>query len=278
MDGLERKALGFGRVEWGGRVMQMLPPSFARTCSTAEMALAHMAWAGVDRAFAVQGNYYGACNAYLARMAAQHPGRFLPFAMLDPRQGQRAVRRLDYWVRRRGLRALKVETPGMAGLDLAGEAEMAVWRKCAELRIPVLFHLGADPAERRALAHVLDEVPRFTAIIAHLGGAPHAGWLERVRLAQRANAWVEMSALPALAGGEYPYRRAQRLLRRAVDAIGAHKTMWGSDYPSTLTRATYPQLLNFVRDECSFLSDTERKAILGGNALRFFRRAGRGIP
>ena len=74
MDGLRRRALGFGRVQWGGRAMQMLPPSFERTRSTAEMALAHMAWAGVDRAFAVQGNHYGPCNGYVARMAAAHPG------------------------------------------------------------------------------------------------------------------------------------------------------------------------------------------------------------
>lgn len=278
MDGLKRKALAFGRVEWGGRVMQMLPPSFARTRSTAEMALAHMAWAGVDRAFAVQGNYYGPCNGYLARMAAAYPDRFLGFAMLDPRQGPRAARRLDYWVRRRALRALKLETPGMTGLDLAGENEMAVWRKCAELRIPVLFHLGTDRAEQRALERVLDELPRFTAIIAHLGVAPHAGWLDRVRLARRPNVWVEMSALPALVGEEYPYRKAQRLLRRAVNEVGAHRIMWGSDYPSTLTRATYPQLLNFVKDECAFLSDADRKAILGGNALKFFRRARREVP
>jgi predicted TIM-barrel fold metal-dependent hydrolase len=271
MDGLRRVPLPFGRVEWGGRVLQMLPPSFERTRSTAEMALAHMAWAGVDRAFAVQGNWYGAANGYVARAAARYPDRFLGFAMVDPRQGRRAARRLEHWVRGRGLRALKVETPGLSGLDLAGENEMVVWRACAELRLPVLFHLRTGRAERVALERVLDEVPGFAAIIAHLGLAPESGWLERVRLAKRPNVWVEISALPAHAGGEYPYRRAQQLLRRAVDEVGAQKILWGSDYPSVLTRATYPQLLNYVKEECAFLSDAERRAILGGNALRFWQ-------
>jgi len=270
MDGVQRKGLGFGRVRWGRREMQMLPPSFERTRSTAEMALAHMDWAGVDRAFAIQGEYYGACNAYVAQMAARYD-RFLGFAMVDPRQGRRAARRLRYWVRERGLRALKLETPGLSGFDLAGENEMAVWRACAELGIPALFHMGTDRAERLALERVLDAVPGFEAIIAHLALAPQPGWLDRVRLARRPNVWIEISALPALAGGEYPYPKAQRLLRRAVDEVGAKKILWGSDYPSTLTRATYPQLLNWMKDGCAFLSDGERKAILGGNAMRFFR-------
>jgi predicted TIM-barrel fold metal-dependent hydrolase len=51
-----------------------------------------------------------------------------------------------------------------------------------------------------------------------------------------------------------------------VDLVGAEKIMWGSDYPGTLTRFTYPQTLEWVRSYCNFLSAEEMSAVLGGTA------------
>ncbi len=70
-------------------------------------------------------------------------------------------------------------------------------------------------------------------------------------------------------GEEYPYPRAQELVRWAVDTFGADRIMWGTDYPPVLRTATYVQLLDWVRKHCSFLTAEQRAAILGGTAERF---------
>lgn len=91
-------------------------------------------------------------------MKGRYPNRFVVFANLSfddisvPDYGERAVRRLeqDY---RNGARGLKIfKNLGMFVTDAAGNRIRTddprfdpVWRKCAELGIPVLIHTG-DPA------------------------------------------------------------------------------------------------------------------------------------
>ena len=56
--------------------------------------------------------------------------------------------------------------------------------------------------------------------------------------------------------------------------MGANKILWGTDVPHTLRRHTYKQLLDTVRCDAPFLSETERDRILGENArAMFFQRA-----
>jgi predicted TIM-barrel fold metal-dependent hydrolase len=45
--------------------------------------------------------------------------------------------------------------------------------------------------------------------------------------------------------------------------------MWGSDYPRTMTDITYIMAVRFI-EETDKLTDEEKKAFLGGNAMRFY--------
>jgi hypothetical protein len=46
--------------------------------------------------------------------------------------------------------------------------------------------------------------------------------------------------------------------------------MWGTDLPSLLTHATYPQLLGWVSRHCTFLSPAALRGVLGENAWRVY--------
>ena len=71
----------------------------------------------------------------------------------------------------------------------------------------------------------------------------------------------------------YPFARCKELLHEAVETVGANKISWGSDYPrpGLVADASYKQQLEFITVECDFLSDKQRKQILGGTALRFYK-------
>ena len=260
----------YGRAEGQDGQTQLMPPSFERTDSPPELALAHMDWLSVDRAFLVQGPMYGFHNKYVAGAVARWPERFLGFAIVDPTQGDAAAEELQE-CRQRGLMGLKVEWPATArmfpGADIGGEEEWKVWRRAKDLGMVLYLHLshGAEQVEAvRSIARDLG----ITTIIAHLGGAPADGWEQQVALAKEPNVYIGTSAVPYATKEDFPAPRACELLEKAVGMVGADKIMWGSDYPGTLTRLTYPQTLEWVRTYTKSLSAEQVADILGNTAER----------
>ena len=61
-------------------------------------------------------------------------------------------------------------------------------------------------------------------------------------------------------------------MKIAIERIGAEKVMWGTDIPSLLLQATYPQLVRMARLHTEFLAPVEQAMFLGGNALRVYGR------
>jgi predicted TIM-barrel fold metal-dependent hydrolase len=258
----------YGKARGAQGVVQLLPPCFERTDSPPELALAHMDGVGVDRAFLVQGPMYGFHNRYVAGAVARWPDRFLGFCLVDPSRGQEAAEELAD-CRERGLRGLKIEWPaaeGMApGISLVGDAEWRVWQRAAEREMILYLHLHRGAEQVEHVRRIVGDLG-LKVIIAHLGGAPSDGWEEQVRLANEEKVWIGCSALPQATREDFPAPKAQELLRKAVDMVGAEKIMWGSDYPSTLKSFTYAQTLDWVRTYCEFLNADQKAAILGGTA------------
>ena len=79
------RSLSWGRVRWGENTIQLLPPFNETTAFTAEMLLAQMDWAGVERAVLLQGPFYGEANATVASAVKRWPDRFLGAFAPDPR-------------------------------------------------------------------------------------------------------------------------------------------------------------------------------------------------
>ena len=58
-----------------------------------------------------------------------------------------------------------------------------------------------------------------------------------------------------------------------MEAVGAEKISWGSDYPrpGLVVDASYKQQLEFITVECDFLSEEQQHQILGGTALNVYK-------
>ena len=90
---------------------------------------------------------------------------------------------------------------------------------------------------------------------------------------------AKLSTLPARSRFGYPFPEMHDLARRAVEAFGAERLLWGSDHTQTLGRgrASYEEEVRFVAEALDFLSAGEKRSILGENARRFLG-LGEGAP
>ena len=284
------RSLSWGKVRWGDKTIQLLPPFNESTTFPAEALLAQMDWAGVERAVLLQGPFYGEANAYVASAVECWPDRFVGAFAPDP-QAPNAQEIFKRCVEEYGLRIVKFELTEPTGLtgrypDLRIDAPQFSWIFDAAQRdgLVVTFDLGkigSRAYQTEAVASIAERYPDLQIVIAHLAQPPtnesgnaelNAIWEEQILLGHRANVSFDLSALPAYSPSydEYPYAAAQDYIRRAAQLIGAGKIMWGTDVPGLLTSGSYRQLLNYVRLHCDFLSAGEKAQVLGLNALRVY--------
>ena len=226
-------------VHLGRWVASYLPAS-------GERMLAHMDRVGVAR-ICVNGIMYSdvrAGNDAVAAFARQHPDRVVPFASLNPYQGN-MLDELKRCVYELGMRAVKVHemvqgqhSPAVGGAAWGWDK---VWEFCGSARVPVLAHgVVTDEDIRRYSGTVF--------VLAHGTGA-----LERLaRLRECANlyadtAWTQNRAwsLPAL-----------------VEILGPDRVLWGTDAPLD----DFAHRLGIVLD--AGLSEETQRKILGLNAAR----------
>jgi predicted TIM-barrel fold metal-dependent hydrolase len=152
-------------------------------------------------------------NDSVAAAIAKRPDRFLGWIFLNPRQHDA----LDELER---LRAL----PGFVGVklhpfwhDFALREALPLARRCEELGLPMLVHMGFGPGgDWRVLA---DACPRLRLIFAH-AGIPHYDRLwPHLRTDRRL--WIDVSS---------PYLD-EALVRDAVAAVGPERALYGTDAP-----------------------------------------------
>ncbi|MFK0334690.1 amidohydrolase family protein [Rhizobium sp. NPDC090275] len=70
-----------------------------------------------------------------------------------------------------------------------------------------------------------------------------------------------------------PKHYLDTIFGRLLDWFGPHRLMWGSDWPVLTLSAGYEDWFGYVGELLDQLSPTERTAIMGGTAIRFY-----GIP
>ena len=269
--GIDRQALTWGRAREGDRIYYAAPPSFEDSLSTYERALAHMDYAGVDRAVVLQEFMDGKQDDYLAEVRQREPKRFSCLALFDKHYYDDPRAAFAAAVSEKRLQGFLVKSPDPFP-DLVTPRLLPVWEACAERALPIVLKNGHPRTVRELLA----AVPRLTVVFSHSAGASGARAEFRERLAIVAdspNATIDSGGLTY--GHRYPFPRCQELLHEAVEKVGAGKIAWGSDYPrpGLVAEASYKQQLEFITVECGFLSDGEREEILSGTATRVYQWA-----
>ncbi len=194
-------------------------------------------------------------NDYVLAMRDTVPDVFLPFAYLNPMYPQESAAELERCVSGNGMRGVKLWVARRAtdpGLD-------PILETAARLGVPVLQHAwdkttGNLPGESFPwdVADLARRHPTVPIIMAHLNGVGLRG-IEAV--AGCPNVYVETGGGDAESG----------MVERAVAVLGAARVLYGSDAPIRHFGAMIGKTLGAA------LEDTDKQAILWGNASRLLR-------
>lgn len=203
------------------------------------------------------------------------PGRFIPAWMVDPNPAdpeEEAARFVDA-LDNQGFQALGELLMPYLGVDVNDERFFPLYRICQERQLPVFFHTGLDgpdyhrgvPAFRVNHGHplLLEDVavafPELKIVMYHMSYpfTEQATYM----LYAHSNVYMEVGVVNWILG------RAgfHRLLKQVVEVVGADKILFGSDqmgWPHQM-----PAAVQAIQD-ASFLSEGEKRKILGENARR----------
>jgi predicted TIM-barrel fold metal-dependent hydrolase len=157
----------------------------------------------------------------VARAIAPYPDRFSFFVSVDPSKPE-AIAQLETRLRQHRVAGLKVNPARAKNMD--DKARLwACLSLAQEKDLPVFLHMGALPFEPQpstdvdALAALVSAFKHLSLTLAHIG-------------------WDRYPAILALAEKHYHLSvetswQPPRVIREAVDKLGAHRVLLGSDFP-----------------------------------------------
>ena len=229
-----------------------------------------------------------AVNDSLAESISAFPEHFIGLAHVPPLESG-APGELERAVRRLGFRGAAVPS-SIHGIPLDSQELEPFYRKVCDLGIPIVVHPISAPMADEGLrdfhltrslgrvfemaltttrllhSGVLEKFPKLRFVISHLGGAFFA---IKERLAPDYYCGAPRDLFDRHMGQLYfdtaPPFWGARELKTAIEILGAEQVMLGSDYPFILD-------LNQATSSIETLpvTEDERRAILGENALRLF--------
>jgi predicted TIM-barrel fold metal-dependent hydrolase len=245
--------------------------------ATPEMLLETMAAHGVERTVLVHVIYYRWDNRYTAHALKTYPDKFMAVCRVNP-EDPAAPDHLSYWTEEHQFHGVRLSPAVDASGDwFAGPLMDPLFRRAVELGVPML--ILTRPSRLPDLAALLERHPDLDVVIDHMADVTlddQAGIQNLLDLARYPRVHVKVSHTWSISKQGYPWRDAQALVERVVQAYGARRAMWGTDWPMCLQHADYGRTLSVVRDEMGFLSPEEREWVLGKTALQLWPFDGAG--
>lgn len=280
----------FGRYLWTvdgeDYSFQYMPPQMQSMEAPAELLIALMDYAGVDKAVLQQGFVYGRLNEYHSRAMRTYPSRLKGLAQVDEARAgtDEELADLEHNVKELGLAGLYYEMDDLFARDFRAGADDqefdAFWALVEELDVPVFWSLASERYMTcfNEVASVLEKRPAIRSVlvmslprtILRPSAGPPVVPPEIADLVSQTDTLLEV-CYPISHGYReaYPYPDSVELFQAMYDAFGPSKLVWGSDIPNVERFCTYRQSRSYLEEGTS-LPDADRDQIFGGNLERLF--------
>ncbi|CAE6745400.1 hypothetical protein R69746_02712 [Paraburkholderia aspalathi] len=242
--------------------------------TTVETLIAAMDAAGVAKAAVVHSSTtYGFDNRYVVEGCGKYSDRLVAVGSVDVLQPD-APERIREWVGL-GLAGLRLFTGGSTKefdpSELDDSRAFPAWELCGELGLTMCIQTG--PIGLPQVTALARRFPKVPIILDHLGrpevadGAPYAAARSLFDLASLDNIYLKLT--PRIFGDVKKEKAsAETFFPRVVEAFGAKRMAWGSNYPTS--PGTLPEILATARAGLACLSDEDRAWIFGKTAQRLY--------
>lgn len=141
------------------------------------------------------------------------------------------------------------------------------------------YDLLVFPRHLPAVLQLVQRFPRQKFVIDHLAKpAIRTGrfddWAALMRsIAQHENVWYKVSGLVTEAHWHsWRYEDFVPYLDLVAETFGPQRLLFGSDWPVCLLAGSYGEVLSIVQQYFQHFSSTEKNAVMGGNAAKFYTR------
>ncbi|MGE0034059.1 MAG: amidohydrolase [Xanthobacteraceae bacterium] len=208
----------------------------------------------------------------------RYPDRFRIMARIPVNQLEEARDLMQSWSGRSAIAGVRLT------FSFDGEREWIndgtadwFWPYAEEQDIPVMLLV---PHAKKKVAEIAAAHPRLRLAIDHLGILGNtvdeniAPYVEATaELASLPNVTVKLTNLPSFSTAPYPFANLLPYVRSLVRAFGAHRCFWGTDISRMLGkyRVAYPEAVALVRTHMTFLTEHEKRLILGEALCRWLR-------
>ncbi len=233
----------------------------------------------VDAAVLVQSSGSTWDNTYVAESANKDRGRFRSIGLIDPMDmGNAAV--AARWMDEFGVSGFRFHPdyyPDDVVLDVGRNRKMF---EAVEQREGILkIHNRVGNVSQ--MAGVVSRYEGITWVIDHMmypePGMASDGWaayLPVLELARTSNVVMMISDVHNRSDLEFPFADMHDVVKMAIEAFGIARCIWGTGYPGYLREKngwlSLADELRLVRDGFDWLSDDERRLLLGGNAVQIY--------
>lgn len=242
-----------------------LPPHDGRV----ETLLERMDENGVDKTVIVQVIQYEWDNRYAADCLKRYPDRFQGVCRVDP-ESPSAVDDLSRLVEEEGFRGVRL-SPWIGNDGSWWARADPLWARAEELAVPICILTS------------IDHLPEIEATARRFEGVQvcidHMAWppvddpkpIENLlSMAELRNVYVKISGQWGVSKQDFPYADTHESIRKAYDAFGPERLMWGTDWPMSNAHCGYTGALELVTKHYEFLNDDDREWILGKTVLRLW--------
>ncbi len=242
--------------------------------STVATLIEQMDAAGVDQAAVVHSSTtYGFDNSYVVDACNAYPDRLIAVGSVDV-LAHDAVQVIRDWVGR-GLAGLRVFTGGSTKEFDASELDdpraYPAWELLGELGLTMCIQTG--PVGLAAVTALATRFPDVPIILDHLGrpdvtdGPPYAQAAGLFELAAIPSIYLKLTPRimgDCVRGDATP----GTLFPRLIEAFGAKRMAWGSNYPTS--PGTLAEIRATAEDRLACLSAADREWIFGRTAQTLY--------
>jgi len=233
---------------------------------------------GVDGALIVQPINHKFDHSYVIESIKSHPDRFKGMLLHDPSLDEdEAVARLEDlalhgFVGVRFNPYLWPQVGESAWSPMSEGAGLAVYKRCAELQMPVgVMCFQGLQLHYDDILQLIEKSPDTVLVLDHFGFTSiknEDAFEKLMALAKYPNVYVKISALFRL-DDPFPFTQVkEKRFQPLLKAFGADRLMYGSDFPFVLEQ---PEKYGMVKLVSSWIDDAnDAKWIMGGTSEKIF--------